>query len=79
MTPNEPLLLYSRADCHLCELAARMLERLGIAWRELDIDDDPALAERYALRVPVLRRSDSGRELDYPFDEAGLRRFIDAL
>ena len=79
MTTNEPLLLYSRADCHLCELAAGMLDRAAIRWREVDIDDDPALVDRYGLRVPVVQRPGDGRELDYPFDEGSLQRLIDAL
>jgi len=64
--------MYTRAGCHLCEDAAALLERAGLTWRPLDIDRDPGLAERYGLRIPVLRRPDSGAELDYPFDEAAL-------
>lgn len=79
MTPSKPLLLYVRAGCHLCELAAGMLDRAGIGWRAVDIDGDPALAERYGLRVPVVRRPGDGRELDYPFDEGMLLRLTDAL
>ena len=73
------MLLYSRVDCHLCELAAGMLDRAAIRWREVDIDGDPALAERYGLRVPVVRRPGDGCELDYPFDQASLQRFIETV
>jgi hypothetical protein len=41
----------------------------------VDIDDDAALVARYGLRIPVLRRPDSGDELFYPFDEERLMRF----
>jgi len=75
MTPAAPLILYARADCHLCEQAAAMLDRVGLAWRAVDIDEDAALAERYGLTVPVVRRAGDGAELYFPFDEAGLRRF----
>jgi hypothetical protein len=75
MTIPEPLLLYSRADCHLCELVIAMLNRAGIGWRPVDIDGDPALVEKYGLRVPVLRRPDGG-ELFYPFDAQQLQRFV---
>jgi len=69
MKTGEPLIMYTRAGCHLCEEAAALLDRAGIAWRPADIDADPALEERYGLRIPVLRRSGRGDELDFPFDE----------
>lgn len=77
MTLPEPLVLFTRADCHLCELVTGMLERSGIRWRPVDIDIDAALAEEYGLRVPVLRCSHSGRELDYPFGPQEIRRFVE--
>lgn len=52
-----PLTLYSRPECHLCEV---MLEELtpmleGRATVEVvDISQDRALERRYALRIPVL-------------------------
>jgi hypothetical protein len=76
MKISEPLILYTRAGCHLCELAATLLDRAGISWRPVDIDGDANLTEDYGLRVPVLRRPDSGHELDYPFDEARVADFI---
>ena len=75
MTVAEPLLLFSRADCHLCELASALLDRADIDWRPIDIDEDPELVEKYGLRVPVLRRPDTGLELDYPFDLAAITEF----
>jgi glutaredoxin len=50
--------LYTRAGCHLCEEAERVLrqEQAASPFRlELvDIDRDPELARRYGVRVPVL-------------------------
>jgi hypothetical protein len=69
MTAVQPLILYTRVDCHLCEQAAAMLQQAGLAWRDVDIDEDRRLADRYGLRVPVLKHPASGRELDYPFSE----------
>lgn len=71
----EPLILYSRADCHLCDQVITMLDRAGIHWRPIDIDGNSALLEKYGLKIPVLRRPDTGDELFYPFDEARLRGF----
>ena len=50
--------LYYRDGCHLCEEMAAVLYRGwpqmldDVAW--IDVDRDPALAERYGLRIPVL-------------------------
>jgi hypothetical protein len=41
---------------------ARTLHALGVAFEEVLVDDDPALAERYGLRVPVLTDA-AGSEL----------------
>jgi hypothetical protein len=59
---NRPLRLYGRAGCHLCEVMARTLATFGVAFEEVPVDGDPALTERYGLRVPVLVDA-SGREL----------------
>jgi hypothetical protein len=75
MTTTQALMLYTRDGCHLCEQAMTLLDQAGIAWRPVDIDDDPALAEKYGLRIPVLRRPDTGNELYYPFDESAVRQF----
>ena len=70
------LILYTRSGCHLCEQAADLLQRAGVSWRPVDIDDDPRLAETYGLRVPVLLDPVNRQELDYPFDEARVADFI---
>ena len=77
MTVNQPLLLYTRSDCHLCEQAARALERAGIGWSPVDIDEDPELALKYGLHVPVIKHVLSGRELFYPFGDEQIRAFLD--
>jgi hypothetical protein len=38
------------------------LRAMGVAFQALDVDADPALAERYGRRVPVLMDRD-GREI----------------
>ena len=77
MTVSEPLFLYSREDCHLCDLVAAMLDRLAVPWIPLDIDGDPELARKYGIQVPVLLHPGSGLELFFPFDEETLLRFLD--
>ncbi len=50
--------LYTRPGCHLCDEArtamAPLLREFGATLREVDIDQDPALRERYANDVPVI-------------------------
>lgn len=55
------LTLYSRPDCHLCEVMAGQLEPLvrGRAdLRVVDISSDLELKRRYGLRIPVLAAAD---------------------
>ena len=75
--PALPLILYQRDDCHLCDLALEVLARARVPeFESVFIDDDEGLAERYGVRVPVLRDDDTGRELDWPFDLDRLRAFL---
>ena len=46
--------LYTRAGCHLCDVAKDLLLRHGLAPKEIDIDGDVALAARYGECVPVV-------------------------
>jgi hypothetical protein len=72
-----PYHLYATDGCHLCEDAMELLEALSLPVQYIDIADDDELSARYGLRIPVLRRDD-GAELDWPFAEAEIRRFIAA-
>jgi glutaredoxin len=55
--PRE-ITLYAREGCHLCEEArtqiAPLLAEFGATLREVDIDDDPILHDRYTNDVPVI-------------------------
>ena len=50
--------LYTRPGCHLCNEAksaiAPLLREFGATLREVNIDADPVLAERYGLDIPVV-------------------------
>src|SRR3546814_19833544 len=66
------LQLIQRDDCPLCDqalavLAAARATELESVWIE-DVDE---LAAAYGLRVPVLRDTVTGDELDWPFDAGG--------
>ncbi len=72
-----PLTLFRRPGCHLCELATESLLQAGVATvAEVELDWDGDLAERYGERIPVLRRDDTGAELDWPFDAAAIRALL---
>lgn len=69
--------LYQRDDCHLCDRALLVLAQARLPEpRSVFIDDDAELEARYGIRVPVLRDSDSGRELDWPFEAAQVRQWL---
>jgi glutaredoxin len=50
--------IYSRPGCHLCEEAkaaiASLLGEFVAALREVNIDEDPVLRERYGSDIPVI-------------------------
>ena len=73
------LVLVVSADCHLCDKARALLARLGLPFREVDLEDDEAeeLARRGVPVVffPVL--VDGGRVLAYgDISEVELRRAL---
>ncbi len=72
------LRLYSRPDCHLCEVADALLDKSGARpdIERVNIEEDLTLVRRYGESVPVLQRMDTEAEIFWPFDEAGLVRFL---
>jgi glutaredoxin len=48
------VILYTRAGCHLCEVAAEQLKAHGVSPQVTDIDANPALRERFNECVPVV-------------------------
>ncbi|MFQ3201822.1 MAG: hypothetical protein ACI9SK_002557 [Zhongshania sp.] len=77
----QELELYGTSACHLCEVAETILTSLlaqEYTWRIelIDIADNDATLERYALKIPLLRCVVDGRELAWPFDAASVRQFL---
>ena len=72
---KEPI-LYTRPGCHLCDGVVANLLGMNVAYRPVNIDEDPELEQKYGLSIPVLYMPESGRELFFPFDEDQLRRFL---
>lgn len=52
------VVVYTRAACHLCEVAeadvARICAELGQGFGRVDVDTDPELRAEYGDRVPVI-------------------------
>jgi len=50
--------LYTRPGCHLCEDAKALIQPLlrefGATLREVNIDNDEILVQRYGLDIPVI-------------------------
>jgi glutaredoxin len=75
--PAARLQLLTRAGCHLCDIAAETLERIGaeagLVPEAVDVDGDPDLRAEYGDRVPVVLLD--GREHSYfTVDVVRLRR-----
>jgi hypothetical protein len=71
------LTLFRREGCHLCEHAEEALRGAGVeAWDEVWLEWSGPLAHRYGARIPVVRREDTGAELEWPFDTWTVRQFL---
>ena len=72
--------LLSTVGCPVCEAAEAVLQPLaiehGLLVELIDISEDERLFERYELRVPVLRRVDTGDELEWPFEVPQVVSFL---
>jgi hypothetical protein len=71
--------LFGTLGCHLCEVAEAELLPLvehGLLVELVDISEHERLIDDYALRIPVLRRVDTGAELDWPFDAEQIVTFL---
>lgn len=72
-------MVFTRADCHLCDVAlevvARVCDELGATWTTTDVDESPALREQYGDHVPVVE-VDGVQQAFWRVDEARLRRAL---
>jgi glutaredoxin len=72
--------LYTREGCHLCEEAKSiilpLLSKYGATLREVDIDDDRTLLDRYTNDVPVVFLG-AHKIAEHRVDPASLRRALE--
>jgi glutaredoxin len=73
--------LYTREGCHLCEEAREqilpLIGEFGATLREVDIDDDPELHDKYTNDVPVIFVG-SQMVVQHRLDTDRLRRMLEA-
>jgi hypothetical protein len=73
------LTLITKSNCHLCTDARAVVvgvaAELGLAWSEKSIDDDPALAARFAEEIPVVLVDGVQRDF-WSIDPERLRRIL---
>jgi Glutaredoxin-like domain (DUF836) len=77
MTPPPNLILYERANCHLCDEARLLLDELvgPDAYERIDVDSSDELVVRYGFRVPVLALDGVDR-LEAPITGPDLRALL---
>lgn len=73
------VIVYYRDGCHLCEQVVASLfqlqEELGYEIKQIDIDTDPQLRDKYNVDVPVV--TFQGEVIFYHFfDEIELRKSL---
>ena len=76
------LILYSRIGCHLCEdmenLLPSYLEKAGLSFTTLYIDNQPDLEQLYGTLVPVLKAGE--KEICHYFlDVKALQQYMSEL
>jgi hypothetical protein len=74
------MVLWGTEFCHLCDeariIVGRVSETLGIPWVFRDIVDDDRALDAYRTMIPVVEVG--GDILAWPFDEQGLRTWLEA-
>ncbi len=75
--------LMGTLGCHLCELAVGVIVPVidpnQFVVFQVDIAEDDALMEQYAIRIPVLVDVETQAALDWPFDQETLQQFLASL
>ncbi|HUF58836.1 MAG TPA: glutaredoxin family protein [Actinomycetota bacterium] len=73
------VVLYSRAGCHLCDVARETIltqrERLGFEFEEVDVEADEELELEYGIRIPVVE-VDGEEAFEITVDAARLARLV---
>lgn len=72
--------LYSTSHCHLCEQAEALLQNIyklyDIQWRIIEISEDATLLKSYEVKIPVLKRLDTGAEICWPINDRDIQNLL---
>lgn len=75
------LVLYTGPQCELCETALSLIYASipagSYQLQKTDVTTSLELKKTYGLRIPVLKNTTTGTELDWPFDESQLLEFCE--
>lgn len=73
------LTIYSKKDCHLCEIAKEKLldinNEIPFSIEEIDIEKDKTLFEKYKYLIPVIEMNGK-RIFTYSVDENELKKLL---
>jgi hypothetical protein len=69
--------LYTGTGCHLCQLAADILDDVvgPRAYRTINITGDEHLMKIYGTRIPVVKNA-AGREHNWPFTAGQVKKLV---
>lgn len=75
------LVFYTTDHCQLCDEAEQLLMQVPLEKPmpvdAIDIAQDAGLVDKYGERIPVLRRTDTGAELQWPFGTQDVLDFLE--
>lgn len=75
----QDLIFYTTSGCHLCEQALALITPLiheKYRIKMIDISDSEELLDRYGVRIPVVVRADTQRDIGWPFDQQQFLAFL---
>lgn len=71
--------IYSKKDCHLCEVAKETLlktnQEFSFSLTEVDIEKDTEIFEKYKYLIPVIE-IDGEKVFTYQVNEAELKKIL---
>ena len=77
-----PVVIYGKKDCCLCDAAKETLQKAALEFplqiREIDIESDPEMNERYKEEIPVITIQGE-RAFRYKVHETTLRKKLEKI
>lgn len=81
MSRKIPVTIYSKPDCHLCDVVEEVIERFArefpLQVEVIDIQSDPEIYAKYRYEIPVVL-IDGKKLFKYRVEEDRLRKILTA-